>query len=450
VTPAGDRPLGWLGIFRLGLIQAALGAIVVLTTSTLNRVMVVELALPALLPGALVAWHYAVQILRPRLGYGSDLGGRRTPWILGGMAVLAAGGVLASAATLWMGTDRLIGVLIGVVAFTLIGVGVGACGTTLLVLLAKRVDDRRRAAAATAMWLMMIVGFVVTAGTAGHFLDPYSPERLVIVTACVAAAALVVTLVALYGMEGRTAASDPTATSAAPEVGFRRAMEQVWSEPRARRFTIFIFVSMLAYSAQDLILEPFAGTVFGFTPGESTKLAGTQNGGALLGMLLLALLGSTAWGRRLGSLQTWTVVGCIASALALLALAGGGFVGPAFPLRQAVFGLGMANGLFAVAAIGSMMALVGVGHGQREGVRMGLWGAAQAVAIGFGGFLGALGIDLTRHLLGSPAQAYGTVFVVEALLFLVAAGLAARVTGSAPAPRAAETRLPDAATSEPA
>ena len=81
--------LGWLGIARLGLVQAMLGAVVVLTTSTLNRVMVVELALPALLPGLLVALHYAVQLSRPRMGYGSDVGGRRTPWIMGGMAVLA-------------------------------------------------------------------------------------------------------------------------------------------------------------------------------------------------------------------------------------------------------------------------------------------------------------------------------------------------------------------------
>jgi BCD family chlorophyll transporter-like MFS transporter len=267
------------------------------------------------------------------------------------------------------------------------------------------------------------------------------------VTACVAVAAMLVTLVALYGLEGRaTGPGGPDASAAESRPDFLTALEQVWSEPRARRFTIFIFVSMLAYSAQDLILEPFAGTLFGFTPGESTKLAGTQNGGALLGMLLLALLGSTAWGRRLGSLQTWTIVGCIASALALFALAVGGFAGPAFPLRQSVFVLGLANGLFAVAAIGSMMGLVGVGHGQREGVRMGLWGAAQAIAIGFGGFLGTLGIDLTRYLLGSPAQAYGSVFAGEALLFLVAAGLAARVTR--PAPGTVESSLPDAAVPE--
>jgi BCD family chlorophyll transporter-like MFS transporter len=71
--------LGWLGIVRLGLVQAAIGALVVITTSTLNRVQVVELALPALLPGVLVAIHYFVQVLRPRLGYGwiSAVGARR-------------------------------------------------------------------------------------------------------------------------------------------------------------------------------------------------------------------------------------------------------------------------------------------------------------------------------------------------------------------------------------
>ena len=69
-------PFGWLQIVRLGLIQACLGAVVVMTTSTLNRVMVVELALPALLPGFLVGLHYAVQIVRPRLGYGADRGKR--------------------------------------------------------------------------------------------------------------------------------------------------------------------------------------------------------------------------------------------------------------------------------------------------------------------------------------------------------------------------------------
>ncbi|MBL8672011.1 MAG: PucC family protein, partial [Alphaproteobacteria bacterium] len=134
--------LGWPGIIRLGLVQTALGAIVVLTTSTLNRVMVVELALPAMLPGALVALHYAVQVSRPRMGHGSDLGGRRTPWILGGMAVLAIGGIGASLATALMASDRAAGVALAILSFALIVGGVGASGTNLLVLLATRVAPR--------------------------------------------------------------------------------------------------------------------------------------------------------------------------------------------------------------------------------------------------------------------------------------------------------------------
>ena len=103
-----DRPLGWAGIARLGLVQTSLGAVVVLMTSTINRVMVVELSLPAIVPGLLVALHYGVQVLRPRWGHGSDAGGRRTPWIIGGMAALALGGFGAAIATALADAQRLL------------------------------------------------------------------------------------------------------------------------------------------------------------------------------------------------------------------------------------------------------------------------------------------------------------------------------------------------------
>lgn len=417
------EPLGWLGIARLGLVQTALGAIVVLTTSTLNRVMVVELALPAVLPGALVALHYAVQILRPRLGHGSDVGGSRTRWIIGGMAVLAGGGVLASVATALMAWNTWVGVALAVFAFVAIGIGVGASGTTLLVLLAKRSAPSRRAAAATIVWIMMIAGIVVTASAAGHFLDPFSAQRLITVTATVSAIALVLTIAAVWGMDDRRAEVDPT-----PEgTGFRQALAQIWAEPQTRRFAIFIWLSMLAYSAQDLILEPFAGTVFGYTPGESTKLAGLQHAGVLIGMILVGTAVSGIGGRWLGSTTAWAIGGCFASAVALASLAVAGFVGPGWPLRTSVVALGIANGVFAVAAIGSMMGMVASGHRSREGVRMGLWGAAQAIAFGLGGFLGTVAADTARLIFGSPAIAYASVFAGEALLFVVSAVLAARI-----------------------
>ena len=96
--------LSWSQIFRLGLVQMALGSIVVLTTSTLNRLMVVEFSLPALLPGALVGLHYGIQLSRPRWGFRSDVGGNRTRWIIGGMTTLALSGVGATyAVTLFAG-----------------------------------------------------------------------------------------------------------------------------------------------------------------------------------------------------------------------------------------------------------------------------------------------------------------------------------------------------------
>ena len=400
---------GWPSIVRLGLVQACLGAVVVMTTSTLNRVMVVELALPALLPGILVAMHYLVQVARPRMGYGSDLGQRRTPWIVGGMLVLAFGGALAAIATAWMGSDRVSGIALAVVAFMLIGIGVSAAGTSLLVLLAKRVEAPRRAAAATIVWLMMIVGFAVTAGVAGKLLDPYSPMRLIVVTAGVSGLAVLLTLIATWRLEGAGTTEPVAPAEPAHQPAFREALAQVWAEPVARHFTIFVFISMLAYSAQDLILEPFAGSVFGFTPGESTSLSGVQHGGVFVGMLAAAFAGR---GTRLGSLRAWQIGGCLLSALMLLGLVAAGIVGAAWPFKANVFALGVANGAFSIAAIASMMRLAGEGRHAREGTRMGLWGAAQAVAFGLGGLVGTAASDLARWLIGTPSHAYAAVFAL--------------------------------------
>jgi BCD family chlorophyll transporter-like MFS transporter len=421
--------LGWLGILRLSLVQTAMGAVVVLTTSTMNRIMVLELALPALLPGALVALHYAVQMCRPRMGHGSDQGGRRSPWIIGGMAVLALGGMLAGYATSLMGVNLTLGTLLAILGFAMIGIGAGAAGTSLLVLMASIVEPRRRAPAATAMWTMMIAGFAVTGGLAGHFLDPYSPGRLVRVTCAVSAIAFLLSLAAIWGIERRFSAAGAVRREARPQgaVRFLDAVAQVWREPEARAFTIFVFFSMLAYSAQELILEPFAGLVFGMTPGESAKLSGMQNGGVLVGMLLIAAAAGTARGRQIVSLRAWTIGGCVASAAALVAISLCGQGGSVDVFRACVMALGLANGAFAIAAIASMMELGSRGNSGRVGVRIGLWGAAQALAFAFGGFSGALCVDIARALLITPATSYALVLVVQALMFVIAAGFAARV-----------------------
>ncbi|UXH78569.1 BCD family MFS transporter [Roseateles amylovorans] len=420
--------MGWLGVVRLGLVQSALGAIVVLTTSTLNRVMVVEMALPALLPGLLLGWHYLVQAARPRMGHGADQGRRCTPWILGGMVTLAGGGWLAAWATVLMAHHLAAGVALALVAYALIGLGVAASGTSLLTLLAKRVAPERRAAAATTVWMLMIAGFVVTAGVSGRLLDPFTPQRLLMVAGGVAVSAVLVAAMALFRLEGR-AEPEPHPMPAAqrPPVTFTQALRDAWAEPRARRFTVFVFISMLAYSMQDLILEPFAGLVFGLTPGATTRLSGTQHGGALLGMLLAAGAGSRWAGGRWGSLRDWTIWGCVAAGLSLAGLVLAGLMGPGWPLAANVFLLGVCTGAFSIAAIGAMMGLAGADGPGREGVRMGLWGAAQAQAFALGGLVGTAASDLARWLIQAAGPAYALVFLANAALFLVAARLAARV-----------------------
>ena len=415
----------WLTIVRLGLVQTALGAVVVLMTSTINRVMVVELALPAIVPGALVGLHYAVQLLRPRWGYGSDVGGRRTPWIVGGMAALTLGGFGAAVATALCSVDPVAGIALAVVAFFLCGIGVGAAGTNLLVLLAGGVEDSRRGAAATVIWTMMIVGFVITAPTAGQFLDPFSWPRLIAVSGTVSVLAFVLACIAIRGIE--PAAPERVSAAAKEKPPFLAVLAQVWAEPTSRNFAIFVFVSMLAYAMQDLILEPYAGLAFGMTPGETTKLTGLQHGGVLAGMIVLAGVTAGIGGPILGSLKVWTVIGCVGSALALGAIALGGQFGPDFPFRGAVFAMGLANGIYAVAAIGSMMALAGQGGEAERGTRMGVWGAAQGVAFGAGGFLGTAAADLARLFTAQVTLAYASVFALEAVMFAAAALIAMRI-----------------------
>jgi BCD family chlorophyll transporter-like MFS transporter len=427
-----SKPLSWLGIVRLGLVQSVLGAIVALTTSTLNRVMVVEEAMPAVLPAAFVAWHYVVQLSRPRWGHGSDMGRRRTPWIIGGVGVLALGSILATDATVMMSSSPWAGAVMAVAAFSMVGAGVGAAGTSLLALLASRVAPERRPAAASITWIMMVVGIVLTASVGGAMLQPFSAQRLAMVASGVAGVGFLLTLIAVWKAEGDESPADPAAQpSSAPKPSFREALDDIRTDPLARRFTIFVFVSMLAYSAQELILEPFAGLVFNMNPGQSAQLSGLEHGGVLLGMILVGVLGARFGDRKSLWMRRWTIAGCLGSALALVSLALASVVGPNWPLAPTVFVLGFANGMFAVSAIGSMMGLAGAGRGSREGVRMGVWGAAQAGAFAIGGFLGAVSVGALRGVFHHAAPAFLLVFCVEAAVFAASAVLAGRLGPSA-------------------
>lgn len=408
---------GFVAVLRLGIVQACLGALIVLITATMNRVMVVELGLPALVPGALVALHYAVQMwLRPRMGHFADQHGRLTRWIVLGMAMLATGVVAIAALLPMLRSAPAVGYPLILLAFLLVGLGVSTAGTLLLTLLSLRVPPARHARAAATVWLCMIAGFIVCTVVASRLLTPFSFATLVRCTAIIGTAAVVLTAVALIGLDAPRTGVVRVRAEAIP---FADALRVVWSDAVARRFAFFVGLSMLAYSTQDLILEPFAGSVFGLTPAASTAISGVHQGGSLLGMLLTAMLST-----RFGTLAGWARSGCLASAAALLCVATSPLLGNLMMLKVSLFALGMANGVFAIGAIGSMMALTGDRHDGRAGLRLGVFGAAQALAYATGTLAGAAGVDIARALLDSPVRGYLAVFLVESVLFAASAMLA--------------------------
>ena len=400
-----------------------------MATTVLNRLMVVEYGLIAAIPAGLVAWHYVIQLGRPLWGHGSDKGGNRTLWIVGGIAVLAAGTLMATKATLMMASATAGVFALAVLAYAVIGVGVGAAGTSALALLASSVAPERRAAAAALTWIMMIAGIVVSAFTVGALIEPFTPQVLMQVATGLAVVTIGLAFLATFRLErGHHVFEETAKRDETPNFG--EAIREIFAEPAARRFTIFIFVSMMAYNMQDLILEPFAGQLFAMAPGETTQLGGMLNAGSLIGMIVAGVGGSAFQARMPTDLRVWIVGGCLGSALGLAGLVVAAMVGPGWPLVANVFFLGFCNGVFSVAAIGAMMGLAGAGEKTREGIRMGVWGASQAIAFGFAGLLGAAGRDVSLALLGDLGRSYQIVFAVEGLLFVLAAILALKVAGS--------------------
>lgn len=432
--------LSWFNTVRLGTVQAAIGAIVMLATSLLNRVMVVEYAVAAAVPAALVAWHYAVQMSRPLWGHKSDQSARRSPWIVGGLGILALGAILAVDATIMMAHPGIGAYLLSLVSFTMIGLGVGISGTALLALLASRVAVQRKPAAAAISWTMMVAGIVIAAGLSGAYLDPFSEPRLAIVASMVALTAFCLAMLALRGVEDNNPVVHRP-QSDQQSADFVTVLKDIWQDREARRFTWFVFISMLAYSMQDLIMEPFAGFLFAMTPGQSTQLSSLQHGGILAGMLV-AGAGGSLYARRFGqNLKLWIVMGCFGSALMLTGLSFAAGTGTTWPLKANVFGLGVANGIFAVAAVSAMLGLASRGTASGEGARMGVWGASQAIAFGLGGLSGAILVDQLRAFTGVDGTAFQIVFAIEAIFFILAALVATSTTLAVrqPAGKAIET-----------
>jgi len=429
--------MNWFSILRLGLIQLCIGSSVVIPLSTLNRLMKVELALPATIAGFLIALHYAVQLTRVNWGYLSDKTQNRSQWIIFGMLILGIGGVLASASIPLIESNFAYGIMLALFSYTLIGFGVGAAGTPLLALLASYSSKSQKGFAASITFLMMILGLAITGITAGIILDPYSHQKLIKITVSLAIITNILSFLSLKNLEKslRNNADARTPYAINYDVQFFEGIKKVWMEREARLFTIFIFISMGAFSMQDPILEPFAGEVFGFAVGESTKLDGFHKIGTLIGIILIILclskfrigFGSLSFvkNERLGSEKFWLITGCLFSAFSLfiISLLGLTYRDPGI-LNSVVFLFGISNGVFTAGILGTMLHLASRGSGDNNtGTRMGIWGAAQAYATMIAVFFSTVLVDILGLMMNSLPSVYGIVFLTAASFFIAAAFL---------------------------
>ncbi len=429
--------MNWFSILRLGLVQLCIGSSVVIPLSTLNRLMKVELALPATIAGFLIALHYAVQLTRVNWGYLSDKTQNRSQWIIFGMLILGIGGVLASASIPLIESNFAYGIMLALFSYTLIGFGVGAAGTPLLALLASYSSKSQKGFAASITFLMMILGLAITGITAGIILDPYSHQKLIKITASLAIITNILSFLSLKNLEKllRNNADARTPNAINYDVPFLQGIKKVWMEREARLFTIFIFISMGAFSMQDPILEPFAGEVFGFAVGESTKLDGFHKIGTLIGIILIILclskfrigFGSLSFfkNERLGSEKFWLITGCLFSALSLIIISvlGLTYRDPGI-LNSVVFLFGISNGVFTAGILGTMLHLASRGSGDNNtGTRMGIWGAAQAYATMIAVFVSTVLVDILGLMMNSLPSVYGIVFLTAASFFIAAAFL---------------------------
>ena len=417
-----ELPLGRL--LRLSLFQAAIGMTMALLVGTLNRVMIVELGVPAWWVALSVGLPLVFAPLRAFIGYRSDthpsvLGLKRLPYLWMG-SLLMFGGLAIMPFALLLLSDPPVGLVwparIGAaLAFLLVGAGMQITQTAGLALASDVAPVDKRPRVVALLYAMLLLGMVVGSSFLGWLLTDFSPLRLVQVVQGSAVVVVVLNLTSLWKQEARQArrgAREPD--------GFSRNWKRLMALPKMRRFLWTVGLGTAAFSMQDIVLEPFGGEVLGLGVGLTSSLTALSAGGALLAFGLSARLNT----RGMDSAR-------IAALGALLGLPAFALVIFSAPLESATLfrcgaGLiGFAGGLFSV---GMLLTAMDLPERELTGMVLGAWGAVQATAAGVAMALGGVLRDVVGGLatsgwlgepLNSPATAYSVVFHLEIYLLFV-------------------------------
>jgi len=411
---SADLPLPRL--LRLSLFQFSVGMAMVMLIGTLNRVMIVELGLPAFVVSVMVSLPLLFAPLRALIGFRSDhhrseLGWRRVPYIwmgsllqFGGFSIMPfallvlAGAGQSAQAPVWVGQ------LGAGVAFLLVGAGMHTVQTAGLALATDLSPAHKQPQVVGLMYVMLLVGMVCSALVFGHFLVDYSPGRLVQVVQAAALVTLVLNVVAMWKQEPRSRHRKPGVP--VPET-FGEAWRLFSASPQVFRRLLVVAMGTMAFAMEDVLLEPYGGEVLAMSVSETTVLTATLAIGSLFGFGWA----SRALGRGADPLwmSGWGLVAGL-PAFAAVILAG--------PLQSTVlfslgvFMIGLGAGLF---GHGTLTATMRSAPEDRVGLALGAWGAVQASAGGLALALGGLLRDAFDWLTAGGGG-YSAVYTLELVL----------------------------------
>jgi BCD family chlorophyll transporter-like MFS transporter len=416
-----ELPLGRL--MRLSLFQVSVGMAMVLLIGTLNRVLIVELGVPAWLVSLMVGLPLVFAPFRAFIGFRSDnhrsvLGWRRVPYIwmgtllqFGGLAIMPFALLILSGDThgpLWIGQFA------SALAFLLVGAGLQTTQTAGLALATDLAPEEVRPQVIATMYVMLLVGMVAAGLAFGRLLANFSEIRLIQVVQGAAMMTMALNLAALWKQEARGSA--PTAV-----IESRATFKDSWREftrhARAVRFLVAVGLGTAAFNMQDIVLEPYGGQILHLPVAATTALTAMLAGGMLAAFSIAArFLGHGADAYRIAAYGA--VIGLFAFAAVIFAAP----LESALLFRIGVLMIGFGGGFFLVGTLAAAMARERNGE---SGLALGAWGAVQATSAGLAIALGGAVRDgitsLAVHGSLGPALAgastgYGAVYQIEIIL----------------------------------
>ncbi len=421
-----DLPLSRL--LRLSLFQVSVGMALVLLVGTLNRVMIVELDVPASLVAVMVSLPVIFAPFRALIGFRSDthrsaLGWKRVPYIwkgtliqFGGLAIMPfallvlSGGGNASQWPVWIGQ------LGAGLAFLLVGAGLHTIQTAGLALATDLTPTESHPKVVGLMYVMLLVGTIISALVFGALLSEFTPARLIQVIQGSAVATIALNILALWKQETRRPSRG---AGNRPEPTFRESWEVFREGEHALRRLVAVGLGTMAFSMQDVLLEPYGGQVLHLAVGATTKLTATLALGGLIGFGLASrVLSRGADPFRMAS------AGALVGVPAFLTVIAAAPAGSPVLFGLGTFLIGFGGGLF---GHGTLTATMNLAPENQRGLALGAWGAVQATAAGIAVALGGVGRDVVdgfaaRNWLSSalnePATGYTFVYAVEVMLLL--------------------------------